>query len=210
MATGKEKSSLAITNEFTPVEYDPQYILMVNALKKYFPIKDGLIAHTVGYVKAVDGVTFNLKRGTTMGLVGESGCGKTTVGKTLLNLVPKTSGDVIFNGNVQLDQLSPKELRAFRPKIQIIFQPKSPPSSIVSSCASMLGTTVARSRLVFPIITPALWFTTCCAMSKIPMTIFHVFVTIKTAAKVLNTHLKNIKVSMSCILFFSVTIWISS
>ncbi|MBO4323413.1 MAG: peptide ABC transporter substrate-binding protein, partial [Clostridia bacterium] len=58
---------------FTPVEYDPQYILMVNNLKKYFPIKDGLFANTVGYVKAVDGITFNLKRGTTMGLVGESG-----------------------------------------------------------------------------------------------------------------------------------------
>ena len=54
---------------FTPVEYDPQYILQVNHLKKYFPIKSGMISHTVGHVKAVDGVTFNLKRGTTMGLV---------------------------------------------------------------------------------------------------------------------------------------------
>ena len=71
---------------FTPVEYDPQYILQVNHLKKYFPIKSGMISHTVGYVKAVDGVTFNLKRGTTMGLVGESGCGKTTTGRTILRL----------------------------------------------------------------------------------------------------------------------------
>ena len=59
----------------TPVEYDPQYILQVKDLKKYFPIKGGMISKTVGHVKAVDGVTFNLKRGTTMGLVGESGCG---------------------------------------------------------------------------------------------------------------------------------------
>lgn len=54
------------------MEYDPQYILQVNHLKKYFPIKGGMVSKTVGYVKAVDGVTFNLKRGTTMGLVGES------------------------------------------------------------------------------------------------------------------------------------------
>ena len=59
---------LLIDNTFTPVEPDPQYILQVNALKKYFPIKDGMIQKVVGYVKAVDGVTFNLKRGTTMGL----------------------------------------------------------------------------------------------------------------------------------------------
>jgi len=76
----------------------------------------------VGHVHAVEDVSFTLKRGTTMGLVGESGCGKTTIGKTLLNLTPKTSGEVIFNGNVHLDQLSGRELRAFRPKIQIIFQ----------------------------------------------------------------------------------------
>ena len=64
--------------DYTPVTYDDQYILMVNQLKKYFPIKGGLMSQTVGHVKAVDGVTFNLKRGHTMGLVGESGCGKST------------------------------------------------------------------------------------------------------------------------------------
>ena len=80
------KDKLLIDNTFTPVEPDPQYILQVNALKKYFPIKDGMIQKVVGYVKAVDGVTFNLKRGTTMGLVGESGCGKTTAGRTILRL----------------------------------------------------------------------------------------------------------------------------
>ena len=87
MSTQKDlKSDLHISHDFEPVTYDPQYILMVNALKKYFPIKGGLMSKTVGYVKAVDGVTFNLKRGTTMGLVGESGCGKTTTGRTILRL----------------------------------------------------------------------------------------------------------------------------
>lgn len=109
-------------NQFTPVTYDPQYILMVNALKKYFPIKGGMISKTVGYVKAVDGVTFNLKRGTTMGLVGESGCGKTTTGRTILRLSgDKTDGQVLFNGQEVYD-LSTKEMRSIRTKMQIIFQ----------------------------------------------------------------------------------------
>ena len=95
---------------------------MVNNLKKYFPIKKGFISHTVGHVKAVDGVTFNLKRGTTMGLVGESGCGKTTTGRTILRLSgEKTAGQVLFNGKEVYD-LSHKELRDLRTKMQIIFQ----------------------------------------------------------------------------------------
>ena len=117
------KNDLVINNNFTPVEYDPQYILQVNHLKKYFPIKSGMVSKTVGYVKAVDGVTFNLKRGTTMGLVGESGCGKTTTpGRTILRLSgEKTGGQVLFNGREVYD-LSPKEMRAMRTKMQIIFQ----------------------------------------------------------------------------------------
>ena len=85
-----------IDKNFTPVEYDPQYILMVNQLKKYFPIKGGMVGKTVGQVKAVDGVTFNLKRGTTMGLVGESGCGKTTTGRTILRLSGEKTGGQRF------------------------------------------------------------------------------------------------------------------
>lgn len=118
----EKENSVKIDTDFTPVEYDPQYILMVNNLKKYFPIKKGFISHTVGYVKAVDGVTFNLKRGTTMGLVGESGCGKTTTGRTILRLSgEKTAGQVLFNGKEVYD-LSNKELRDLRTKMQIIFQ----------------------------------------------------------------------------------------
>lgn len=106
----------------TPVEYDPQYILQVKDLKKHFPIKGGMISKTVGYVKAVDGVTFNLKRGTTMGLVGESGCGKTTTGRTILRLAgEKTGGQVLFNGK-DVYALSDKEMRDMRTKMQIIFQ----------------------------------------------------------------------------------------
>ena len=104
------------------VQYDPQYILQVKDLKKYFPIKGGMLNKTVGYVKAVDGVTFNLKRGTTMGLVGESGCGKTTTGRTILRLAgEKTGGQVLFNGK-DVYALSDKEMRDMRTKMQIIFQ----------------------------------------------------------------------------------------
>ena len=109
-------------SDTVPVTYDPQYILMVNNLKKYFPIKGGMLQKTVGYVKAVDGITFNLKRGTTMGLVGESGCGKTTTGRTILRLAgEKTAGQVLFNGQEVYD-ISAKDMRAKRTEMQIIFQ----------------------------------------------------------------------------------------
>ena len=92
------KGKHLIENDYTPVTYDPQYILMVNHLKKYFPIKGGLLSQTVGHVKAVDGVTFNLRRGCTMGLVGESGCGKSTTLRTISGLVKAESGSIQWNG----------------------------------------------------------------------------------------------------------------
>ena len=97
-------------------------VVEVKNLCKYFPIKAGLFGRVVGQVHAVENVSFTIKRGTTMGLVGESGCGKTTIGKTILNLTPKTSGEVIFNEDTHLDQMNHKQLQAFRPRIQIIFQ----------------------------------------------------------------------------------------
>ena len=98
------------------------YVVEVRNLCKYYPIKAGLFGRVVGHVRAVDNVSFKIERGTTMGLVGESGCGKTTIGKTILNLTNKTKGEVVFNGKTRLDALKSKERRAFRPKVQIIFQ----------------------------------------------------------------------------------------
>ena len=96
-------------------------LLQVKDLKTYFPIKGGMLQRATSYVKAVDGVTFSIKRGTTMGLVGESGCGKTTVGRTILRLTEKTSGEVRFGGQ-DIYALNRDALRLLRPKMQIIFQ----------------------------------------------------------------------------------------
>ena len=129
------------------VEYDPQYILQVKDLKKHFPIKGGMLGKTVGHVKAVDGVTFNLKRGTTMGLVGESGCGKTTVGRTVLRLHDKTSGQVLFNGQ-EVHDLSKEELRAMRAKMQIIFQDPYSSLSPRLPVGEIIGEAVREHNLV--------------------------------------------------------------
>lgn len=96
-------------------------LLQVRDLVKYFPIRAGVLQRVVGYVKAVDGVTFSVKKGTTFGLVGESGCGKTTVGRTLLKLNEATGGSVIYN-NQDLLQMKDREMRKLRPELQLIFQ----------------------------------------------------------------------------------------
>jgi peptide/nickel transport system ATP-binding protein len=128
--------------------YDPQYILMVRDLKKYFPIKGGMMNRVVGNVKAVDGVTFNLKRGTTMGLVGESGCGKTTTGRTILRLSGgKTAGDVLFNGQEVYD-LSHEDLRHLRTKMQIIFQDPFSSLSPRLPIGEIIGEAVREHNLV--------------------------------------------------------------
>jgi oligopeptide/dipeptide ABC transporter ATP-binding protein len=96
-------------------------IVSVKDLKKYFPIKAGVLQKTVGHVKAVDGVSFDIERGETLGIVGESGCGKSTTGRAIIRLFEKTGGDVYFNGK-EVHSLNHKELRAIRPKMQMIFQ----------------------------------------------------------------------------------------
>lgn len=142
------KSSASTSNDsFTPVEYDPQYVLMVNGLKKYFPIKGSKVKDG-NAVKAVDGVTFNLKRGTTMGLVGESGCGKTTTGRVILRLSgEKTAGQVLFNGK-DVYALSNKEMRALRPKMQIIFQDPFSSLSPRMPVGEIIGEAVREHNLV--------------------------------------------------------------
>ena len=96
-------------------------ILDVQNLKKYLPIRGGVFQHTVGYVKAVDGISFQLKRGETLGIVGESGCGKSTAGRTILRLHEITGGKVLFNGK-DIAKLSKKELRKKRLEMQMVFQ----------------------------------------------------------------------------------------
>ncbi len=96
-------------------------LLEVHDLKKYFPIRHGVAQRVVGHVRAVDGVSFSIKRGQTFGLVGESGCGKTTVGRTLLRLTEPTGGQSIIDGQ-DVFTLKKKELRRMRPKMQLIFQ----------------------------------------------------------------------------------------
>ena len=96
-------------------------LLVVENLKKYYPINASVLGNAKSFVKAVDDVSFTIKRGTTMGLVGESGCGKTTVGRTILRLHDVTGGTVMFKGR-DLAKLSQKELRSLRPHMQMIFQ----------------------------------------------------------------------------------------
>ena len=96
-------------------------LLKVDQLTKHFPVRGGLFLRTVGHVHAVDDVSFEIRRGETLGLVGESGCGKSTVGKTLLRLYEPTSGGVYFEGR-DITEINRKELRNLRRDIQIIFQ----------------------------------------------------------------------------------------
>jgi peptide/nickel transport system ATP-binding protein len=95
--------------------------LEVSDLKKHFPIRGGLLGTTVGHVYAVDGVSFAIKRGETLSLVGESGCGKSTVGKAVLRLYPLTGGQVVLNGR-RIDDMSAGRLRPLRRQIQVVFQ----------------------------------------------------------------------------------------
>ena len=96
-------------------------LLEVRNLCKYFPVKKGVFARVSDWVRAVDGVSFEIRKGETLGLVGESGCGKTTTGRTLLRLMEPTSGEAIFNG-ASIFQLQGEELRKIRKQMQIIFQ----------------------------------------------------------------------------------------
>ncbi len=96
-------------------------LLEIKNLKKYFPVKSGVFRKTVGYVKAVDDISFSIKKGETLGLVGESGCGKSTTGRTILRLLEATAGEIHFEGKDVLS-LDKQEMRSMRKEMQIIFQ----------------------------------------------------------------------------------------
>jgi peptide/nickel transport system ATP-binding protein/oligopeptide transport system ATP-binding protein len=96
-------------------------LVEVRDLVKHFPIRGGILSRTVATVQAVDGVSFEIRRGETLGLVGESGCGKTTVGRLILRLIEPTSGSVVFDG-VDITKVSGSALKPYRRRMQIIFQ----------------------------------------------------------------------------------------
>jgi oligopeptide/dipeptide ABC transporter ATP-binding protein len=119
--------SLANTNLQTTGSNQSKNLIEVRDLVKYFPVRGGVFQKTHSYVKAVDGVSFDIKVGETLGLVGESGCGKTTVGRTILRLTRATSGEVLFEGKDVL-KVKAGDLKAYRRNMQVIFQ--DPYSSI--------------------------------------------------------------------------------
>ena len=103
------------TNEANPV------VLQIKNVKKHFPLKKGVFGNVLSWVKAVDDVSLEVRKGRTLGLVGESGCGKTTLGRTILRLIEPTAGEILYNGT-DITTLDRKHLRAIRRKMQIIFQ----------------------------------------------------------------------------------------
>ncbi len=135
---------------------DPEPILRVEGLKVHFPVRRGVLQRTKGYVRAVDGVSFDVPRGRTLGLVGESGCGKTTVARSILRLIEPTAGRVLFD-RVRVDQLGRRRLRALRRRMQMIFQdpysslnPRMTVESLVGEPLSVHGVArgAQRRRLV--------------------------------------------------------------
>jgi len=115
----KDASMMQITKDREHIGKKP--LLEVKNLQVYFPVRKGIFQRTVGYVKAVDGVTFAIPRGKTLALVGESGSGKSTIGQAILRLIDSTDGEICFNG-IDLRLLQERSLKPYRSKIQVIFQ----------------------------------------------------------------------------------------
>ena len=140
---------MAAPMKVNPAPQSSDVLLEVNNLKKHFPIKGGLLRRTVGSVKAVDGISFAVKRGETLGLVGESGCGKTTTGRTVLRLEEATAGEVLFDGQDVLKASSGK-MKALRRDMQIVFQ--DPYASLDPRIT--IGESIAEGLVIHNIGTP--------------------------------------------------------
>lgn len=121
-------------------------LIEVKNLKKYFPIKGGFLKRTIGHVKAVEDISFTIRRGETLGIVGESGCGKSTTGRTILNLLNKTDGEVYYKGK-EIFNLPKEELSRLRTEMQIIFQ--DPYSSLNPrlTVSQIVGEALVQHRL---------------------------------------------------------------
>lgn len=126
---------------------DPDVLLEVRHLKKYFPANKDFFGRPKAFVKAVDDVSFKIKAGTTLGIVGESGCGKTTLGRTILRLQPATAGEIYFDG-LDINKLKTAEMNALRPQMQIIFQDPYSSLSPRMPVGEIIGEAVAQHKLV--------------------------------------------------------------
>lgn len=142
------KKRAYIENTYEPIVHDPKNAIEVSGLKMYFPIQSSFLKFTLGYVKAVDNVSFTIKKGETMGLVGESGCGKTTVGRTILRLYPKLSGGEVLIDGKDIFAMSKKELQIHRPEFQIIFQDPFSSLSPRMPVGTIIGEAVREHKIV--------------------------------------------------------------